>query len=158
MSLARDLFSVIPSPLYVIASNANSGVVSILASSVSSVSMDPPTIVFSLSKKTGNTGALRDCSTFCISALGSLHADFARSISESSVVGSDCSTYWDCSYQELPRLVDSPCSIYCRRRDSFSVGSSLVIVAEVFNLVGSPYAGSLLSHHRDLVAFDRVDG
>ena len=131
----KDAFRDHPAGVALITAQTEEGPVGLTASSVASVSIDPPAIVFSVTRATGSAGGILGAESFVVHLLDARHASLAATF---AITGSDRFTA-EQGWTELatgePVLLDARVGLRCRLLHAHSVGSSVVVVAEVIGAV-----------------------
>ncbi len=117
--------------------------VGITASSFSSVSLDPPLILFSLNRRAYSLRAFLSTQSFAVNVLredqGALSERFARA-REDKWSGLDYET-WDTG---CPILADTLASFECKIRHTYHGGDHIIFVGEVLRLRHDPEDRPLL--------------
>ena len=109
------------------------GPVGLTVSSVASVAVDPPALVFSVTRATGSAGGVLHADSCVVHLLDSRHADLARAF---AVSGADRFTP-EQGWEELPTgepyLPSARAALRCRAIHTIEVGPSVVVIAEVLD-------------------------
>ncbi|KWI13099.1 flavin reductase family protein [Burkholderia ubonensis] len=110
----------------------------ITASSFTSVSLDPPTVLVCINRQASIYASITDRRRFCVNALQSCHAPLALACSLS---GSDARFAHDAwridAATGLPYLENAQTSFFCDTLEQFEVGSHSILVGEVTRLAMS---------------------
>ncbi|MGG7462999.1 flavin reductase family protein [Plantibacter sp. YIM 135347] len=135
-----------PAGVAVVTTQGPDGPVGLTASSVASVSADPPVLVFSVTTSAGSAGTVLTAPTFVVNLLRSEHVDIAKSF---AVHGSPRFTPeqgFSTRHSGEPVLSGAAVALWCRPLQTVPVGASTLIVAEVLDVeLGEP--GSPLVYH-----------
>jgi flavin reductase (DIM6/NTAB) family NADH-FMN oxidoreductase RutF len=128
-----------PAGVALITARTPDGPSGLTASSVASLSVDPPALSFSVTRATGSAGAILDADTYLVHLLAGRHAALARAF---AVSGSPRFTP-EQGFQELPSgeplLADARAALRCRTIQTVPVGGSVLVVAEVLDVIlGEP--------------------
>ncbi|AIO70077.1 flavin reductase family protein [Burkholderia oklahomensis] len=108
------------------------------ASSFTSMSLDPPTVLVCINKRASIHASITDRRRFCVNALQSCHAPLALAC---SVSGSDtrfAHGAWRIDAATgLPYLENAQTSFFCDTLEQFEVGSHSILVGKVTRLAMS---------------------
>lgn len=124
-----------PQGISLITANTLEGPVGLTASSVSSVSIDPPALSFSVTKATGSAGGILQADTYLVHLLDVRHANLARSFAVSGADRFTDEQGWRTLDTDEPYLPDTRVALRCRTLNTFGVGSSVIVVAEVLDAI-----------------------
>jgi flavin reductase (DIM6/NTAB) family NADH-FMN oxidoreductase RutF len=125
----RQVLGHLPTGVTVITSNGADGPVGMAANSVTSVSLDPPMILFCPAKSSATWPDLRASGAFCINVLAGHHEELSRQFAAKDVdrfAGVDYR-----SRETGPALTDAVAWIECRMRDEHDAGDHTIVVADV---------------------------
>ncbi|WP_434613286.1 flavin reductase family protein [Arthrobacter sp. A5] len=146
-----------PAGVAIITARGVAGPVGLTASSVASVSAEPPVLSFSLSSRTGSAAEIAAAETFVVHLLTADNLDlariFARSSSASSVSGSSGSgrftgtMNWTWLETGEPLLLDASRALRCRVLSRTPAGDSVLIAASVLDIQYGAAVGSPLVYH-----------
>ena len=145
-ALFRDAFRGHPAGLAVITAAGPDGPVGLTASSVSSVSIDPPSLVFSLSGRT-TAPLLAAAATVVVHLMDSGQADIVQTFATPGTDRFTADQDWEWLPTGEPLLRRSPWSLRCRVAERLDVGSSRVVIAEVLEVLPGTAAGDPLVYH-----------
>ncbi|QBE48423.1 flavin reductase family protein [Leucobacter triazinivorans] len=123
-----------PAGIALITAAGDEGPVGLTASSVASVSVDPPALVFSVTRATGSAGLLLAADSLLVHLLDARHAAIAQ---EFAVTGGERFTAeqgWETLPTGEPHLVGVRAALRCRGIETVPVGSSMLVVAEVLDV------------------------
>ncbi len=138
-----------PAGVALITAQSAEGPVGLTASRVASVAVDPPTLVFSVTRATGSAGLILAADTFLVHLLDSRHAAVAQ---EFAVSGGERFTP-EQGWQQLPTgepyLAGARSALRCRAATTVPVGSSTLIVAEVLDIFVDAAAEPMIYHDRE---------
>lgn len=131
----KDAFRAHPAGVAVITAPGAEGPVGLTASSVSSVSADPPILVFSLASAAGSAGVIASADTVLVHLLGARNAPLASLFSRP---GADRFTP-ELAWKELPTgeplLTEAPNALRARVLSRTAVGSSVLVTAQVLEIL-----------------------
>ncbi len=138
-----------PAGVAVITAEGPDGPTGLTASSVASVAVDPPVLVFSLSTNSGSAGVVLGAPVFVVHLVDSRGVDLARRFASTGSPAAD-----DPIWGTLPSgdryLPDTASALRCRPLSTTPIGSSTVVVAEVLDIiVGLDRGEPLVYHNRE---------
>lgn len=125
----REVLGHLPTGVTVIASHGADGPVGMAANSVTSVSLDPPMILFCPAKSSTTWPALRDSGAFCINILAGHHEVLTRQFA-----AKDADRFAGVAYERRgtgPALAEAVAWIECRLRHEHDAGDHTIVVADV---------------------------
>lgn len=128
----KDSFANKPSPIFSLLAK-DDPMKCILLSSLASASMTPPTVVFSLSKNSGDTGYMRQIEHFIACQLTAHHTQLATDICTPGQVRKNALSTWlkNSDQWNGVTIKNSPCSLLLDKRQEIEIGDSLVLFCEV---------------------------
>lgn len=127
-----------------------------LATSVSSVTADPPTILVCINRNATMHGDLIGSGSFCVNFLGQRHRDLSRRFSSSEARSSRFdSDRWTTLKTGAPVLEGALSVLDCHLQNTVEVGSHSVLFGEVRGISVAPPAddGPLLYYDRQYGEF-----
>jgi len=138
-----------PAGVAVITAEGPDGPTGLTASSVASVAVDPPVLVFSLSTKSGSAGIVLAADVFVVHLVDSLGVGLAKRFAATGSPSAD-----DPMWGTLPTgdryLPGAATALRCRPLSTTPIGSSTVVVAEVLDIVlGTDRGEPLVYHNRE---------
>lgn len=138
--LFKDAFRAHPAGVAVITAEGETGPVGLTASSVSSVSADPAILVFSLASAEGSAGVIASADTIVVHLLGARNAALADLFARSGSTRFTPALAWESLPTGEPLLKDVPRALRSRVLDRTAVGSSVLVTAEVLDVLtpGAP--------------------
>ncbi|MDJ0357239.1 flavin reductase family protein [Paenarthrobacter sp. PH39-S1] len=141
-----------PAGVAIVTARGVAGPVGLTASSVASVSAEPPVLSFSLSSRTGSAAEIAAAETFVVHLLTAdnlaLARIFARSSSGSSGSGRFTGTMnWKWLETGEPLLLDASRALRCRVLSRTPAGDSVLIAASVLDIHYGAAVGSPLVYH-----------
>ncbi|WP_157002630.1 flavin reductase family protein [Agromyces laixinhei] len=143
-----------PAGVALITSMAPDGPVGLTASSVASVSAEPPAISFSVTRATGSAGGLLAAESMLVHFLGAQHVDVARAFARSGQPRFTPEQGWSHLETGEPWLSDAPAALRCRTLHVVQVGGSSLVVTEVLDVFLGEEAPSLLYRDRGFIRLD----
>lgn len=99
--------------------------------SVTSVSMDPPTLLVCVNRSVRLNTLLQAAGAFRVNYLGRSHEEVARAFGGSSVPDRFRVGRWDLDAAPAPELVDALAQISCRLEGAFECGTHTIFVGAV---------------------------
>ncbi len=125
----REVLGHLPTGVTVIASNGPDGPVGMAANSVTSVSLEPPLILFCPAKSSTTWPTLRATGAFCVNVLAGHHEELTRQFAAKQT---DRFAGVEYTARETgPALADAVAWLECRLRDEHDSGDHTIVVAEV---------------------------
>ncbi|WP_296558894.1 flavin reductase family protein [Pigmentiphaga sp.] len=107
----------------------------ITVTAVSSVSMDPPSLLVVVNRSGGMHAALAEGERFCINILGTEQVEHSRLFGKSMPMGERFEHGdWRLSADDVPYLNEAQANIFCRRVSQLDVGTHTVFVGTVYRL------------------------
>lgn len=145
----KDAFRNYPAGVSIITGDPGDGPVGLTATSVISVSADPPVVVFSLSAASSATPRLRESSTMVVHLLESSHLQLAKTFSTRGIDRFAEPTRWGRLRTGEPVLIDASAWLRGYVVERMEVAGSIVVALEVLEaeVKGSVHAGNPLVYH-----------
>jgi flavin reductase (DIM6/NTAB) family NADH-FMN oxidoreductase RutF len=103
----------------------------ITATAVSSISMDPPSLLVCINRAASLHASMGDMTHFCINVLHRDQEEVARIFSDRAQHALRFVNGWEIDCAPAPRLIDAQASILCRRSDSHSFGTHSIFIGVV---------------------------
>ncbi|WP_207344077.1 flavin reductase family protein [Arthrobacter sp. E3] len=157
--LARDFkaaFGAHPAGVSIITADSPTGPVGITASSVASVSVDPPLLAFSLAAGSGSAAALAVADTVVVHLLRVGDLELAKCFASSTSERFTGSMVWTRLDTGEPLLAHSGHALRCKVLSRTPAGGSLLLAAEVLEIVVAETTGEAMVYHSR--AFHRLGG
>ncbi len=111
------------------------------ATAVSSLSMDPPSLLVCMNESVSMHGAMAGIEWFCVNVLTTRHIDVARTFSDSRLRDVRFETgSWSIDDEHAPRLADAQAAMLCKRVGHHRFGTHSIFLGEVRRvwLLGAP--------------------
>jgi flavin reductase (DIM6/NTAB) family NADH-FMN oxidoreductase RutF len=125
----RDVLGHLPTGVTVIAAHAADGPVGMAANSVTSLSLDPPLVLFCPAKSSTTWPKLRAAGAFCINVMAGHHEELTRQFAAKEA---DRFAGVEHTPRETgPALTEAVAWIECRLRDEHDAGDHTIVVADV---------------------------
>lgn len=125
----RNVLAHLPTGVTVITAHGPDGPVGMAANSVTSVSLDPPLILFCPAKASTTWPKLRAAETFCVNVMAGHHEELTRRFALR-----ETDRFAGLDYERRPSgpaLSDAVAWIECRLRDEHDAGDHTIVVADV---------------------------
>lgn len=125
----RRVFAHMPTGVAVLTAHGEHGPLGMAANSVTSVSLDPPLVLFCPAKSSTSWPGLRDAGAFCINVMASHHEQLTRQFA-----ARDVDRFAGVSTEDRPTgpaLTDALAWIECRIQDEHDAGDHTIVVARV---------------------------
>lgn len=152
----KDVFRAHPAGVAVITADGNGVPAGLTASSVSSVSAQPPILAFSLASEIGSAGVVAHAEGLVVHLLDAGHADLAARFARPGQERFTDDLEWSRLPTGEPLIAGVPRALRCRILSRTRVGSSVLIAASVLEIVGdSSPAEPLVYHNR---TYHRLSG
>jgi flavin reductase (DIM6/NTAB) family NADH-FMN oxidoreductase RutF len=149
--LFKDAFRAHPAGIAVITAQGPEGPVGLTASSVSSVSAEPPVLAFSVSTASQSAAVLVQAGTLVVHLLGADQLGLAQLFSTRGADRFGPATDWRTLPTGEPLLADAPWALRCRILHRLPVGGSMILAAEVLGIEQAANDGGsapLVYHNR----------
>lgn len=147
-----------PAGVSLITARTEDGPVGLTASSVASVSVDPPALVFSVTRATGSAGGILRAESFLVHLLDSRHSEIARTFAVSGTERFTPEQGWAELATGEPYLRGARAALRCRALHTETVGSSVVVVAEVIGSVQGETHPPMAYHNREFLSLGEPVG
>ncbi|WP_281167826.1 flavin reductase family protein [Longispora albida] len=116
----------------------------LLVSSLSSYSVSPPSVLFSIGDQRASYDTFVQCTRFAVHLLGAEHEAIARTFADPHTDRfTDLAWRWEGG---LPRLAAPPVFFACARAGTFPHGDHAVVIGEILRM--SAHAGDPLVYYR----------
>ncbi|MEG9246675.1 flavin reductase family protein [Arthrobacter sp. Soc17.1.1.1] len=154
--LFKNAFRTHPAGIAVITAQGPEGPVGLTASSVSSVSAEPPVLAFSVSTASSSAAALVRADTLVVHLLGADQLEIARLFATRGADRFGGAVAWRPLPTGEPLLADAPWALRCRILHRLPIGGSMIVAAEVLSIEQSGPDGTtpLVYHNR---SYHRLD-
>ncbi|MGY0021430.1 flavin reductase family protein [Streptomyces sp. cg35] len=154
----RRVLGHVPTSVSVVAARTPRGPVGVTVGSFTSVSLEPPLVVFYCGRGSASALAIVETGAFCVNVLAEdqqqVCAAFAGRTADRFATGE-----WDVTGAAGPRLGGAAAWIECEVEDSFPAGDHMAVVGRVRGLAAADHSrGPLIFHRGQLVRLDRARG
>lgn len=103
----------------------------ITATAMSSLSLDPPSLLICINRSASLHSPLEDVSHFCVNVLHRSQEDIASMFADKTRRELRFATGWQVDCDRPPRLADAQAAILCRRIQHFPYGTHSIFIGEV---------------------------
>ena len=110
----------------------------ITATAMSSLAMDPPSLLVCINRAAAMHGSIRDVSHFGVNVLHRDQAHLAQMFADRTMAALRFTDGWHLDCDRPPRLVDAQASILCRRIDHHQFGTHSIFIGVVEEVVVRP--------------------
>jgi flavin reductase (DIM6/NTAB) family NADH-FMN oxidoreductase RutF len=152
----KSVFREQPAGIAIITASGPTGPVGLTASSVSSVSAEPPVLVFSLSAASRSAAVIAGAGSFVVHLLDGNNVHAAREFARPGSDRFNGDTPWELLPTGEPLLTDVSRWLRCRPLEQVVVGGSTVVIASVLSVRTDSSADSGLVYADR--TFHRIDG
>lgn len=126
-----------PAGVAIITARTPEGPVGLTASSVASVAVDPPALSFSVTRATGSAGGILNADSYVVHLLHSGNVAVAQSFAVSGAPRFTPEQGWTTLPSGEPFLPAATAALRCHTVQQYSVGSSMIVVAEVLEVLST---------------------
>ncbi|WP_154605725.1 flavin reductase family protein [Arthrobacter sp. AQ5-05] len=144
----KSAFGGHPAGVCIITADIGTGPVGITASSVASVSAEPPILAFSLAAATGSAAAIAVADSFVVHLLTSDDLELARTFATSNAERFTGSMVWTRLETGEPLLMHAGYALRCQVLSRTQAGSSLLVAAAVVEVIAPEVQGDAMVYHR----------
>lgn len=154
----RSVLGQVPTPVCVVTAMTGRGPVGVTVGSFTSVSLDPPLVVFYCGLHSASGAAVVEAGTFCVNVLSEHQEHVCRTFA-SRAEDRFAGCRWEPGGNGAPRLDGAAAWIECRLEESFPAGDHLAVVGRVDGLAAAPGQRAPLVFHRGrLTRLDQTRG
>lgn len=136
-----------PAGVSIITADSGTGPVGITASSVASVSAEPALLAFSLAANRGSAAAIAAADAVVVHLLTTGDLELARTFADSGSERFTGAMEWTRLQGGEPLLVHHGYALHCRVLSRTPAGGSLLIAAEVLEVMAPERAGAPIVYH-----------
>lgn len=137
-----------PTGVALITARTPDGPFGLTASSVASVSVDPPALSFSVTKSNGSAGGVLTAPSILVHFLGDRHADLAEAFARPGSPRFTPEQGWEMLSTGEPYFAAAPVALRARVVATVPAGSSRLVLAEVIGVHHGPEATRLMYQDR----------
>jgi flavin reductase (DIM6/NTAB) family NADH-FMN oxidoreductase RutF len=116
----------------------------ITATAMSSLAIDPPSLLVCINRTASMHGSLQDVSHFGVNVLHRDQEHLAQMFADRSKQALRFTSGWHLDCARPPRLVDAQASLLCRRIDHHQFGTHSIFIGVVEDVVVRPEVNQLL--------------
>ena len=110
----------------------------ITATAMSSLSLDPPSLLICINRSASLHSPLEDVSHFCVNVLHRSQEDIAGMFADRSREALRFASGWQVDCERPPRLAEAQAAILCRRIQHFPYGTHSIFIGEVEEVAVRP--------------------
>jgi flavin reductase (DIM6/NTAB) family NADH-FMN oxidoreductase RutF len=103
----------------------------ITATAMSSLSLDPPSLLICINRSASLHSPLEDVSHFCVNVLHRSQEEIAQMFADRSRQALRFATGWQVDCERPPRLADAQAAILCRRIHHHPFGTHSIFIGQV---------------------------
>lgn len=144
----KEAFRLHPAGVALVAGHAPDGLVGLTLSSVASVSADPAVLVFSVTRTTGSAAGVLAAPSFVVHLLADTQAGIADAFARTGAPRFTLEQGWSELPTGEPYLPSATVAMRCTTRETVQVGASVLVLANVLEVLPGTPAGSLLYQDR----------
>ena len=116
----------------------------ITATAMSSLAMDPPSLLVCINRAAALHGSIRDVSHFGVNVLHRDQEHLAQMFADRNKAALRFTEGWHLDCERPPRLLDAQASILCRRIDHHQFGTHSIFIGVVEDVVVRPEVDPLV--------------
>jgi flavin reductase len=116
----------------------------ITATAMSSLAIDPPSLLVCINRAASLHGSIKDVSHFAVNVLHRDQEHLAQMFADRSKTALRFASGWDLDCARPPRLADAQASLLCRRTDHHQFGTHSIFIGVVEDVVVRPEVDPLL--------------
>jgi flavin reductase (DIM6/NTAB) family NADH-FMN oxidoreductase RutF len=121
----------VASTVNVITICVNGDPMGITATAMSSISMDPPSLLVCINRAATLHASMEDVTHFGVNVLHSDQADLAQMFADRTQHSLRFASGWNLDCRQPPRLIDAQASLLCRRIDHHRFGTHSIFIGLV---------------------------
>jgi flavin reductase (DIM6/NTAB) family NADH-FMN oxidoreductase RutF len=103
----------------------------ITATAMSSLALDPPSLLVCINRSASMHGSMEDVSHFCVNVLHRDQENIARMFADRRQHALRFASGWEMDCDRPPRLLDAQASILCRRIDHHRFGTHSIFIGQI---------------------------
>ncbi len=128
----RTAMRAVASTIHIITLTVDGAPKGMTATAVSSLSMDPPSLLVCMNETVSMHEPMAGIDWFCVNVLTTRHIDVARAFSDSRLRDVRFETgRWSIEDEHAPRLADAQAAMLCRRVGHHRFGTHSIFLGEV---------------------------
>ncbi|HEX8258165.1 MAG TPA: flavin reductase family protein [Allosphingosinicella sp.] len=116
----------------------------ITATAMSSLAMDPPSLLVCINRAASLYGSIRDVSHFGVNVLHRDQEHLAQMFADRSKHALRFADGWELDCERPPRLIDAQAALLCRRTDHHQFGTHSIFIGVVEDVVVRPEVDPLV--------------
>ena len=114
------------------------------ATAMSSVSMEPPSLLVCINSCLTMHAPMEGVTHFCVNVLNGAHEELARMFADPASKAARFKTGWLIDGRRPPRLADAQAAMLCRRIDHHRFGTHSIFIGQVEEVIVRPDARPLI--------------
>jgi flavin reductase len=146
----RDAMRHVAATVYAITTSQDGEPCGILATAVSSLSFDPPSLLVCVNRSASLHGPLASAETFCVNVLGLGNRDVAEQFAQGRGEGRFAVGQWE-QWHGLPVLATAQSSFVCRRAHRHDFGTHTIFIGELIAARHRAHAAPLTYYDRNYI-------
>jgi flavin reductase len=107
----------------------------ITATAMSSLSLDPPSLLICINRAATMHASLEDVDRFCVNVLHRSQEAIAQMFADRSQQALRFAAGWQVDCERPPRLIDAQAAMLCRRIDNHRFGTHSIFIGQVEEVV-----------------------
>jgi len=147
----KDVFRLHPAGVALVAGHAPDGPVGLTLSSVASVSAEPPVLSFSVTRTTGSAAGILAAPSYLVHFLAADQAPLAKAFARTGAPRFTEAQGWQTLTSGEPYLPSATAALRCTTRETVQVGPSVLILADVHEVLPGSGEQPLLYHDRTFI-------
>ncbi len=153
----KDAFRLHPAGVALVAGRAPDGPVGLTLSSVASVSADPPVLSFSVTRTTGSAAGILAAPSFVVHLLADTQAGVADAFARTGAPRFTPEQGWSELPTGEPYLPAATVALRCATRETLRVGPSVLVLADVLEVIPGAPGEPLLYRDRRFLSGSRLE-
>jgi len=147
--LLKKFMRKVAQPVFIVTAKAGESFAGFTASSVTSLSLNPPLFMVGVEKGTNSEKVMREAKSFAISILVEGQEWIARKMAERVPALEKLSSVGYVLINDVPVIKDSQAYVILEKRGIWDIGDHIVVVGEVIDGVVRDFSKPLVYHERE---------
>ena len=153
----KEAFRLHPAGVALVAGRAPDGLVGLTLSSVASVSADPAVLSFSVTRTTGSAAGILAAPSFMVHFLAETQSDIANAFARTGAPRFTPEQGWSELPTGEPLLAGATAALRCTVRETLQVGPSVLVLADVLEVLEGQTASPLLYQDRRFLSGAKLE-
>lgn len=155
----KDVMSLIPTSVSIIGLRETVAIRACTISSLVSLDISAPKIMFVLQNSSSTLDSLRDSKEFSVSVLNETQLDISKKYSSfrESEYGNEESSDWEFAEQSIPFIKSSYIVFFCNHVEILPFASTSIVIASVFKTISTNDQTPLTYHQRKYSKITHLD-